>query len=375
MAQYLDGLRVLDLTRLLPGPMCTMFFADMGADVVKIEDTNGGDYARYYPPMAGEHSAFFASLNRNKRSLKLNLKAEGGPEVLKRLVADADVLIESFRPGVMDRLGVGWDVLREVNPRLVYCAISGYGQTGPMRDTAGHDLGYMARTGLLDLMGRKDGRLIVPPLQVADIAGGSLWAAVGVLAALFGRERTGEGAFVDISMTEGVMPFAIPSVAALAAGEPPARGDEMLTGGLPCYDVYETRDGRHLAVAPLEPKFWTAFTQTIGKPELATDLLDTSGETKRVIAEVLAEKTLAEWTSIFEGVDACCEPVLTLAEALEDQQHRAREMFFQLSGLTHVRTPVTPSSREHRPAPGYGEHTAEILAEAGFDEDEIARWT
>ena len=372
---HLEGVRVLDLSRLLPGPMCTLFLADMGADVVKIEDRQGGDYARYFPPFVGDFGAFFASVNRNKRSMTLDLKAPGGADVLKRLVADADVLVESFRPGVLDRLGVGWETLREINPRLVYCAITGFGQTGPDRDRAGHDIGYMARTGLLNLNGRAGSAVVTPSIQVADIAGGALFAAVGILAALFGRERTGQGSFVDISMTEGAMAFAIPPVANHSAGDRQSRGRNLLTGGVPCYDVYETSDGRFLAVGSLEPKFWVRFVQAIGRPDLMSDGLaqgDRADEVRAEVAGVVASKPLAEWTEVFRNVDVCCEPVATFEETFEDAQHRARSMFFDLAGVRHIRTPVTPLNRGHVEAPRHGEHTDQVLAAAGFSADEIA---
>lgn len=372
---YLEGVKVLDLTRLLPGPVCTLLLADLGADVIKIEDTAGGDYARYYPPLVDDVGAFFASVNRNKRGMTLNLKHPDGVSLLKELAADADVLVESFRPGVMERLGVGFDALHEVNPRLVYCAITGYGQTGPYRDLAGHDNGYLARTGLLALNGRRGGSVHLPPFQLADIAGGALYAAFGISAALLGRTRTSEGAFLDISMTEGALTFAIPAIASQMAGEPQRQGDNMLTGAVPCYDVYDTADGRCLAVGSLEPKFWAAFVSTIGRPDLLGSGLSQGDEGARVraeIATVMREKTLSEWSVLFAGVDACVEPVATYDEVLVDAQHVARKMFFTLGGVQHVRTPLTPIDREHRPAPQRGEHTDDVLRDLGKDDRAIA---
>lgn len=370
----LDGLKVLDLSRLLPGPMCSLMLADIGADVLKIEDTQGGDYARYYPPFVGDYGALFASVNRNKRAMTLNLKSAEGGEILRELVRDADVLLESFRPGVMDRLGVGYDALREINPALVYCAITGYGQSGPYRDRAGHDSGYLAKAGLLAYNGRRGESVHLPSFQLADIAGGALYAAFGICAALVGRYRTGEGAFVDVSMTEGALTFAIPAIAATSAGEAQAQGDTLLTGGVACYDVYETLDGRALAVGSLEPKFWAAFLATIGRTDLLGDGLSRGDEGQRVRAEVagvIASKTQAEWAEMFAHVDACVEPAATFEEVLEDAHHAARKMFFELAGVQHVRTALTPVDREHTPAPSHGAHTDEVLRGLGRDEDAI----
>lgn len=373
---HLDGIKVLDLSRLLPGPVCTMMLADIGADVLKIEDNRGGDYARYYPPMVGDMGAFFASINRNKRAMTLNLKHPDGVALLRELVRDADVLVESFRPGVMDRLGVGWETLRQINPGLVYCAITGYGQDGPFRDVAGHDNGYLAKAGLLGLNGRRGESVHLAPFQLADIAGGALWGAFGICAALLGRAQSGEGTFVDISMTEGSLLFALPAIANHSVGQPQTQGDNMLTGGVPCYDVYETRDGRHLAVGALEPKFWMAFVQAIERPDLIGDGLTSGEDGARVraeIAEVLAQRTLAEWSEIFSAVDACVEPCATLEEVLGDAHLNARNMFFDLAGVKHVRTPLTPRDRKHQPAPDHGANTDEVLRELGHDDDAIAR--
>ena len=248
---------------LVPGPFCTLLLADMAADVIKVEDTRGGDYARYYPPMVGDFGAFFASVNRNKRSITLNLKSAEGVEIARKLAAESDVVIESFRPGVMANLGVGYDDLKAVNPSLVYCSISGYGQTGPFAKRAGHDLNYMAHAGLLDQNGATSPN--VPGFQLADIAGGALYAALGITSALFRRERTGVGAHLDISMTEGALSLAIPALATISAGGEAPRGQGMLTGGIAAYNVYETRDERYLAVGSLEPKFWAGFVQAIAR--------------------------------------------------------------------------------------------------------------
>ncbi len=373
---YLDGVRVLDLSRLLPGPFCSMLLADMGADVIKIEDTRGGDYARYYPPtVEGGKGALFASLNRDKRGIALDLKSPEGPGVLEALVRDADVLIESFRPGVLERLGVGHARLREVNPRLVTCAISGYGQDGPLASRAGHDLNYLALAGVLEQNGPAGDAPQVPGFQLADVAGGALYAALGITAALFRRERTGEGSTVDVSMTEGAMSLHIPVQVEAQAGQAPVRGGGMLTGGVPGYRVYATADGRHLAVGALEPKFWMAFVQAIGAPELAGEGLATGEAAVKAIArvsELLGARTLEQWVPVFEGADCCVEPVRTPLEVLEGELMKARRMFFELQGVKMARTPLGDPDASHTPAPEHGEHTDEILAQAGLSVEEIA---
>ncbi len=366
MSQWLSGVRVLDFSRLLPGPFATLLFADMGADVIKIEDTLGGDYARYYPPMVDESSAFFESVNRNKRSMTLNLKSEQGKEVARRLASTADVVVESFRPGVMANLGVGFEDLRAVNPDIIYCSISGYGQSGPMRDRAGHDMNYMALAGLMGQNGT-DAHLTVPGFQVADLAGGALYAALGVTSALFHRERTGDGAFIDISMTEGALSLAIPLMAMHAAKGETRAGKGMLTGGIAAYNLYETKDGRYLSVGSLEPKFWAGFVDAIGAPELiGSGHTNGDDEAQHAVAALMRQRPLAEWMAVFSNLDVCVEPVLNLDEILESELHRAREVFFSLRGVTQVRTPVSPR-QEHRAAPKLGEHTEAILSELGMD--------
>jgi crotonobetainyl-CoA:carnitine CoA-transferase CaiB-like acyl-CoA transferase len=373
---YLDGVRVLDLSRLLPGPFCSMLLADMGADVIKVEDTRGGDYARYYPPtVEGGQGALYASLNRDKRGVALDLKSPEGPGVLEALVRDADVLIESFRPGVLERLGVGHDRLRELNPRLVVCAISGYGQDGPLAARAGHDLNYLALAGVLEQNGPAGGPPQVPGFQLADVAGGALYAALGVTAALFRRERTGEGGVVDVSMTEGAMSLHVPLQVEAQAGGAPARGEGMLTGGVPSYRVYATSDGRHLAVGALEPKFWLGFVQAIGAPELASEGLATGEAAAAAIArvsELIGARTLDEWVPVFEAADCCVEPVRTPLEVLHCELMRARRMFFELQGVRMARTPLGDPDATHTPAPDHGQHTDEVLAEAGVSAERIA---
>ncbi|MBA2663742.1 MAG: CoA transferase [Bradymonadaceae bacterium] len=376
LGQPLEGIKVLDLSRLLPGPFCTLLLADMGADVLKIEDPSGGDYARYYPPFVDEMGVFFASINRNKRSLTLNLKDARGVEVLERLVLEADVVIESFRPGVMERLGVGHERLRALNPRLIFCAISGYGADGPLSLRAGHDLNFLARSGVLEQTGLPGAKPVVPGFQLADLAGGALYAGLGIVSALFRRERSGQGCFLDISMTDGALSFHLPLQATLAAGEQAGRGQGMLTGGVASYGVYACADGGYLAVGALEPKFWIGFVTAIGAPELAGDGLMTGelGETTRTqVANILKQRDRDAWMEIFASLDLCIEPVLSPAEAFEDELFRARKSFFELCGVRHMRTPLTPHAMEHRRPPLLGEHTHEVLETLGFDAPAIGQ--
>lgn len=381
----LQGLKILDLSRLLPGPYASLVLADLGAQVDKVEDPQGGDYLRQTPPQVGEHSAMFLTLNRNKRSLTLDLKSAEGAQALRRLVREYDVLIESFRPGVMEKLGLGYPVLAEENPRLVYCALSGYGQTGPDRLRAGHDIGYIARAGVLGYGGAADGEPALPGVQVADV-GGSLFAVVGILAALHERTRTGRGRMVDVSMTESATAFLHMHLGArllqAEEGRPLRRGVETLNGGYPCYGVYRTKDRRYLAVGALEPKFFAGFCDAIGRPELVAYGYDTGEAGARAqaeIAEVLGGKPLAHWVEVFGGLDVCVEPVWEGDEVIADAQLRARGLFVQAEDpvlgreVTHVRTPLRMGDVPLRPAPGLGEHAREILQESGFTAEEIER--
>jgi alpha-methylacyl-CoA racemase len=372
----LEDVRVLDLSRLLPGPFCTLFLADLGADVIKVEDTESGDYLRWTPPLAGEYSAMFHQFNRNKRSVSLNLKTDAGREAFLRLVDTADVVVESFRPGVMDRLRLGWDVLHQRNPAVILCSISGYGQDGPYRDRAGHDLNYEALAGALSLTASASGDPAMPGVQAGDLGGGALHAAVAILAALHQRTRTGSGQRCDISMFDGLVSWMAPHAALYFAGEGvPGPNSLILNGRHPCYRIYECQDG-NMSLGALEPKFWQAFVDAVGLPHLA-DAAFTDGDEGRTVVgeieEVLRQRTRAEWVSAFTGLDVCCEPLLRIDETFDDPQVQYRGMELQPGAagpLSQCASPLRLSDsvfEVRRPAPGYAQHTRELLAEVGYE--------
>ncbi len=378
-AKPLAGLRVLDLTRLLPGPVATLHLADLGADVVKIEDTGAGDYARSMGARPGETSAFFKLVNRNKRALRLDLKQPEGVAVFRRLTLSADVLVEGFRPGVMDKLGIGYESLAEINPRLVFCSISGYGQDGPYAQRAGHDINYIGYAGVLDQIGAADGPPVVPNFQIGDLLGGALAPLVGLLAAVIDARATGRGRHVDVAMTDAVLAHAVfPLAGLLARLAPPPRGADLLSGGVPCYGVYATADGRHMAVGALEQKFWERLCDTLARPDLKPFHLafGAKGEkAKGELAAVFAGRTQAEWAGVFDRVDCCVTPVLTIAEALENEQLQARGMVVEADGMPQLAPPYKLSDYAfaiERNAPAPGQHSEEILREAGCAEEEIA---
>ena len=384
----LEGLKVLDLSRLLPGGFCSLLLADFGAEVVKVEDTGMGDYIRWSPPhhegadpTAG--SALFLSLNRNKTSIRLNLKSEEGREVLLALVRDADVLLESFRPGVLDRLGVGWERLREENPRLVYCAITGYGQDGPYRDRPGHDMNYLGLVGLLGLSGERDGPPVQAAGQIADLGGGALMAAFGVMAALRERDRSGEGQLVDVSMADGALSWlAMTAAQHLADGVVPRRGEGALNGGLVCYRPYACSDG-WVTLGALEPKFWRAWCEGVGREDLIELQFSPPGsEAHAQVEGEFVKRTRAEWQQFASEVDCCLEPVLDLDEALGSELVRDREMVVEVDQPGAARpvrllgVPVklsrTPGDVRRLPGPALGEHTEEVLRGLGLSDERIA---
>jgi alpha-methylacyl-CoA racemase len=403
----LQGIRVLDLSRLLPGGFCSLLLADFGADVLKVEDTGMGDYIRWSPPYyEGAHdsakSALFLSLNRNKRSIRLDLKSDGGREALLALVRDADVVLESFRPGVLERLGVGYERMREQNPGIVYCAISGYGQDGPKRDASGHDMNYLGLIGLLGLTGERAGGAagagagpIQSAGQIADLGGGALMAAFGILAAL--RERdgsparhgspahpgSGEGQLVDVSMSDGALSWlAMVAAAYFADGAVPRRGDLPLAGALICYRPYECADG-WVSLGALEPKFWQAWCRGVGREELVAMQFEHPGSDAHAqVQDIFKGRTRAEWEAFAREHDCCLEPVLELDEALSSELVCAREMVVELEQpgaerpVRQLGVPIkltrTPGEHARLPGPALGEHTEEVLLAAGYSPAQVA---
>lgn len=374
----LSGIRVLDLTRLLPGPFATLVLADLGASVDKVEDPTQGDYTRHTPPVVAGMGAAFHALNRGKRSLVLDLKKPDGVTTLRRMLASYDVLFEQFRPGVLDRLGLGHASLLEANPRLVVCALTGYGQNGPLRDRAGHDLNYLARSGVLGLQGPADAKPQIPAFQLADVSGG-LWSVIAIVSALYERDRTGKGAILDIAMLDSVVPFATIALSRLLGGENPLRGNEILTGGSAAYDTYLTSDGEAMTLGALEPKFLLRFCQAAGiEADLSAVIPGPhQPDLKQKFRDTFAKKTRAEWEAFSREHDCCLEPVLRPDEILADEHIRARNLFFdgEFAGETvrYYRTPVSPSAPSTTPAPTQGEHTDAILTDSGFAPDEIAK--
>jgi crotonobetainyl-CoA:carnitine CoA-transferase CaiB-like acyl-CoA transferase len=390
----LQGIRVLDLSRLLPGGFCSLLLADFGADVLKVEDTGMGDYIRWSPPYYdGAHesarSALFLSLNRNKRSIRLDLKHERGREALLRLVREYDVVLESFRPGVLERLGVGYERMREENPGLVYCAISGYGQDGPKRDASGHDMNYLGLIGLLGLTGERGGEPVQAAGQIADLGGGALMAAFGILAALrerdgaAGRPGSGEGQLVDVSMADGALSWlAMVAATYFADGNVPHRGDLPLAGSLICYRPYECADG-WVTLGALEPKFWQGFCRGVDREDLIPAQFERPGsDAHRQVQEIFKGRTREQWEAFARENDCCLEPVLELDEALSSELVREREMVVEIDqpgserrvrqlGLP-VKLTRTPGEHARLPGPALGEHTEEVLLAAGYSEAQVA---
>ena len=379
----LAGVRVLDLTRLLPGPMCTLYLADLGADVVKVEDTAAGDYARTLSPdpqaAPKQMTAWYRAINRNKRSLAIDLKSPRGRDAFLALAKGADIVVEGFRPGVVAALGVDAEALHRINPRLVCCSLSGYGQTGPRAALAGHDINYLGYAGVLDQTGAKGGPPTLSNLQIADLLGGAASAAIGILGALVGASRSGRGRSIDVAMADAVLAHQIFALGALEeTGHLAPRGTDLLTGGVPCYGVYETRDARWLAVGALEAKFWRTLCAALGRDDLVGGQFATGNEGTRVRAEleaVFATDTLAGWTARLAGIDCCASPVLSFDEALVDAQFGARGMVVTgPDGSRQYAPPFRldpPASTAVRSAPRQGEHSREILLEAGLAEAAI----
>ncbi len=383
MAGPLKGMKILDFTTLLPGPYATMTLADLGADVLRIVSGSRPDLASFLPPfLPGTNlSCAIAYLGRGKRCMTLNLKDPRAGAIIRKLVGEYDIVIEQFRPGVMAKLGLDYGSLKTTHPSLIYCSLTGYGQTGPMRNRAGHDINYLARAGVAACSGRKETGPCLCGVQIADVASGSNHAVIGILAAVVHRNRTGEGQYLDVSMTDGAVAFnALFAAAYLVDGSENCCGEGVLNGGS-LYDFYETRDGKYISVGGLEPQFFSAFCEAIGRPDLISGGVIPSDlpRVKEEVRRAVKTKTRDEWTALFGKIDACVEPVLSLGEALEDDQVRARGMVVEvgLPGGGKVKQPGHPIRYSATP-PEYGPagcaagiHTREVLLRLGYRNDEI----
>ena len=378
----LEGLAVLDFTRLLPGPLCTMLLGDYGAEVLKIEDLNAGDPTRFVGRFFDGSSALYRQLNRNKKSMAIDLKNDQGREIIRELVKKADVVIEGFRPGVMERLGLAYGDLKQFNESLVYASVTGYGQEGPYRDRAGHDLNYQALSGLLDLGAEKNGSPQVPAVQFADITGGTMMALSGIMMALYQRERTGRGSYIDLAMTRGLLPTLTLAAAAFNRGDDAARrGSGQISGAYACYNIYETADGEYMSLGAMEPFFWQRFCETTGHPEWTKLQYDQEKRTILIeeVGKLFKTKTRLEWIEIFSGVDACCEPVLSLEEAVEHPLNHDGSYWIKAetgSGEIEIIPgfPILFSGRGGQvrlQPPGHGEHTGEVLENCGYKKADI----
>lgn len=376
----LFGITVLDISRVGPGPYATMLLADFGARVIKIEDAQEGDALRHMYHIGGV-GAGHLSFNRNKESVGINLKEPRGREVFLKLAAEADAVLESFRPGVMDRLGVGYKDVSAVNPKAIYCAISGYGQDGPYRLRPGHDLNYISLAGALGITGEPDGRPVIPGFQVGDAAGG-MFAAFGILLALQAREKTGEGQYIDVSVMDGVAHWLFePLIKFIATGRSPRPGEERLSGGIPAYNVYSTRDNRYITLGILEPHLWRNLCALLGREDLL-DSQFTEGDAgtwaKEELAGIFARHTLKEWEEKLNKADVCWAPVMTFQETFDDPQVRHRQLLQELdhpvAGKIRVlgmpiKLSGTPGTLRS-PAPAHGEQTQSILQDLGYSQDE-----
>jgi crotonobetainyl-CoA:carnitine CoA-transferase CaiB-like acyl-CoA transferase len=358
----LDGVVVLDLTRLLPGAAATLQLANFGAEVIKVEEPARGDYARWLPPYIEGEGAVFRIVNRGKKSVALDLKSEGGRAALVRLAESADIIVESFRPGTMERLGLGYDALRARNERLIYVSITGYGSDGPWASRAGHDVNYLALGGALDLNGALAGPPVIPGVQIADLAGGAMQAVIGALLALAARAKTGHGQRVEVSMMDGVACLLpVPLGWYAATGEAPARGDGMLTGRYACYHLYEAADGKWLAVGALEPKFWDALCRGLGCVQFIADQFAEGARREEIIAEIariFRTRSAQEWIVALKDMDACVTPVRNVAEVA------AHYKLGPDDSVVAPRLSETPG-RLGPAAPRLGEHTNEVLEESG----------
>lgn len=385
MNGILDGVKIIDLSTLLPGPFCTQMLGDLGADVIKVEAPPAGDGVRLLPPHGKAEAGQFMAVNRNKRSIKLDLHKDEGKEIFLKLIAGADVVVEQFRPGVMDRLGLGYEKLKQYNLGLIMCSISGYGQDGPLYDKAGHDINYLSATGILDLIGNYQENPAIPAIQTADL-GGALWAAFSIMAALFAREKTGQGQYIDVSMTDTVFTFMTMIMGSYFVDHKlQHRGQEFHNGGRAWYSVYKTKDDRFISLGMLENKFWKSFCNAIGRPDYIPNQngpWEVQEKMRQELSELFLTKSADEWMEILEPLNACITKVKNIEEALADEQLNARGMIIELDHpaegkIKSLAFPVKFSQQPYtvRMAPPLlGQHTEEILKEIGYTLESIEKF-
>lgn len=379
----LSGIKVLDLSRLLPGPYCSLMMADYGAEVIKIEEPGLGDYIRWRKPAINGIGARHLTVNRNKKSIELNLKSEEGKEIFKKMAKNADVILESFRPGVMDRLGIGYEEISKINEGIVYCSLTGYGQTGPYRNLPGHDVNFIGYSGILGLIGHKDGKPVVPGVQIADLGGGALVALSGISMALLHKERTGKGQYIDVSMLDGAVTWLYTAVSDyFASGEIPERGKNRLDGKFAFYNVYETKDHKYLSVGASETKFWKNICELVGKPEwieLHEGPDEVQEQLKKDMAQLFMQKNQHEWLELLQTEDTCVGPVYDIDEIFSDPQILERELFTNMNhpvagSIKQIGFPIKFSKTPgeiHSHAPILGEHTEEILSALHYSSEAI----
>lgn len=384
MSLPLEGIKILDMSRYLPGPFCTQILADFGAEVIKVEDPRGGDLGRQLPPLIKGQSARFYTVNRNKKSITINLKSEQGKEIFKKLSENCDIVIDQFRPGVMDKMGLGYEDLKKVNERLIYCCITGYGLTGPLRDAAGHDQNYLSLAGVTGLTGTHKGKPAISGVQIADIAGGTLYAVIAILLALEYRNKTGKGQLCDVAMMDGAISLLAYTLGEWSGwGKLPEMGNDVLTGGYACYNIYETQDNQFITLGIVEGKFWAEFCKKVDRESYIEIQWDKKKQEamKADIAALFKQKTRDEWTEFFAQDDICLTPVLNLEEMCNHPQTIARNMIIKLSNvresgqdLVLTGVPIKLSESPGEPKLTFadlGEHNQEVLKSIGYSEAEI----
>jgi len=363
----LKGVKILDMSYLLPGPMCSLFLADLGADVIKIESLSG-DHMRYFENVNGKNP-YFLALNRNKKSLALNLKTDEGKKIFMKLAKNADVVIEGFRPGKVDALGIGYNAVKKANPKIVYCSITGYGQKGPYKDKAGHDLNYAALSGMLDVMSAEP---FVAGVQIADISG-ALVAAFAIVSSLLYREKNGKGNYIDIGVLDTALSVIGIHVAYQSVSE---NAGTILSGGKPCYNVYKTKDGKFASLGAIEKKFWLNFCSAVGRKDLMNMQFDGSRNIMKGMQAVFRSKTMKEWIELSSRHDFCCEPVKKINDVIEDDYFKSRKMLIELDGIKQVAMPVAFSQPEkiaYSRSPKLGEHTKGVLKKIGYNDKQIKK--